>query len=242
MLWICTLGNLHFWLLPNLTAECGFFESFVPAYEYTVIKSEEKEEGKIIKKKKEKSGSEKEKSGSEKEKSGSEKEKSGSEKEKSGSEKEKSGSDAHNDKDDDDDQLESDHSDPNVNVPNIVFNNKSKLESIDNEDIELDDKIEHPRIEELVDNVKHEMASENTNNIKAGLSAEVTSNKNDEPPEDISQKQDVIEGITDDLTFIDKLENESEESNGSTKEDGWVKVKKDEVNKDLPKNENEVNC
>lgn len=35
VLWVCTLGQLDFWMLPNLTAECGFFESFVPAYEYT---------------------------------------------------------------------------------------------------------------------------------------------------------------------------------------------------------------
>ena len=35
------MGKLHFWLLPNLTAECGFFESFVPAYQYTVYKKED---------------------------------------------------------------------------------------------------------------------------------------------------------------------------------------------------------
>ena len=40
------MGKLHFWLLPNLTAECGFFESFVPAYQYTVYKKEEKVEEK----------------------------------------------------------------------------------------------------------------------------------------------------------------------------------------------------
>lgn len=44
ILWACTMGKLHFWLLPNLTAECGFFESFVPAYEYTVYKNEDKNE------------------------------------------------------------------------------------------------------------------------------------------------------------------------------------------------------
>jgi len=33
-LWLCTMGKLNFWMLPNLTAECGFFESFVPFYEY----------------------------------------------------------------------------------------------------------------------------------------------------------------------------------------------------------------
>lgn len=37
---MATMGKLHFWLLPNLTAECGFFESFVPAYEYSVVKKD----------------------------------------------------------------------------------------------------------------------------------------------------------------------------------------------------------
>ena len=34
VLWALSLGKHHFWLLPNLYAECGFFESFVPLYEY----------------------------------------------------------------------------------------------------------------------------------------------------------------------------------------------------------------
>ena len=34
VLWVFTFGKLNFWLLPNLTAECGFFESFLPVYEY----------------------------------------------------------------------------------------------------------------------------------------------------------------------------------------------------------------
>ena len=45
MLWLATMGKLHFWLLPNLTAECGFFESFVPGYEYTVVKKEDSKKG-----------------------------------------------------------------------------------------------------------------------------------------------------------------------------------------------------
>lgn len=32
IVWVCTWGKHHFWLLPNLTEECGFFESFVPLY------------------------------------------------------------------------------------------------------------------------------------------------------------------------------------------------------------------
>ena len=41
---MATMGKFHFWLLPNLTAECGFFESFIPAYEYTVKEAESIEE------------------------------------------------------------------------------------------------------------------------------------------------------------------------------------------------------
>ena len=33
-LWAATFGKLKFWLLPNLTADCGFQESFIPVYEY----------------------------------------------------------------------------------------------------------------------------------------------------------------------------------------------------------------
>jgi len=35
VLWLFTLGKLDFWMLLNLTAECGFCESFVPADEYS---------------------------------------------------------------------------------------------------------------------------------------------------------------------------------------------------------------
>ncbi len=50
ILWCATFGKLHFWLLPNLTADCGFFESFVPVYEYTMsgkteAEAEEQNEG-----------------------------------------------------------------------------------------------------------------------------------------------------------------------------------------------------
>lgn len=45
IVWVLTAGNHHFWLLPNLTEECGFFESFVPLYthEYKGSKPEEKQ-------------------------------------------------------------------------------------------------------------------------------------------------------------------------------------------------------
>lgn len=46
IVWVSTAGRHHFWLLPNLTEECGFFESFVPLYthEYRGSKPEEKQE------------------------------------------------------------------------------------------------------------------------------------------------------------------------------------------------------
>lgn len=46
IVWVLTAGRHHFWLLPNLTEECGFFESFVPLYthEYKGSKPEEKPE------------------------------------------------------------------------------------------------------------------------------------------------------------------------------------------------------
>ena len=32
IVWMLTWGRHHFWLLPNLTEECGFKESFIPLY------------------------------------------------------------------------------------------------------------------------------------------------------------------------------------------------------------------
>ena len=32
--WLGSLGKHHLWILPNLTEDCGFFESFKPAYDY----------------------------------------------------------------------------------------------------------------------------------------------------------------------------------------------------------------
>ena len=32
--WIVTLGRVHLWLFPNLTEDVGFFESFVPVYQF----------------------------------------------------------------------------------------------------------------------------------------------------------------------------------------------------------------
>ena len=35
IVWLVTWGKLSFWLLPNLTEDVGFFDSFRPAYECT---------------------------------------------------------------------------------------------------------------------------------------------------------------------------------------------------------------
>ena len=34
IVWTLTFGKHHFWLLPNLTEDVGFFASFVPLYEH----------------------------------------------------------------------------------------------------------------------------------------------------------------------------------------------------------------
>ena len=34
--WLVTFGKHHFWLLPNLTEDVGFFESFKPLYKHDV--------------------------------------------------------------------------------------------------------------------------------------------------------------------------------------------------------------
>jgi len=48
IIWGMTRGKHHFWFLPNLLADVGFFESFVPVYTYDVFD----DEGNKIKKKK----------------------------------------------------------------------------------------------------------------------------------------------------------------------------------------------
>lgn len=35
VVWAVSFGKHHLWILPNLTEDCGFFESFKPAYSYT---------------------------------------------------------------------------------------------------------------------------------------------------------------------------------------------------------------
>ena len=40
-MWVLTIGRHHFWLLPNLTEDCGFFESFVPLYTHFSVGAKE---------------------------------------------------------------------------------------------------------------------------------------------------------------------------------------------------------
>ncbi|XP_023159360.1 translocation protein SEC62 isoform X2 [Ceratitis capitata] len=42
LVWLLSYGKLHFWLLPNLTEDVGFFASFWPLYESNYIAEEEK--------------------------------------------------------------------------------------------------------------------------------------------------------------------------------------------------------
>lgn len=52
VLWVLTLGKVHLWILPNLTEDVGFFDSFKPLYTYKFMTKEDKENEK--KKKEEK--------------------------------------------------------------------------------------------------------------------------------------------------------------------------------------------
>jgi len=52
-IWVLTMGKHHFWLLPNLTEDVGFFESFVPLYKHDYI-TEDSKDGKKKKKKEDK--------------------------------------------------------------------------------------------------------------------------------------------------------------------------------------------
>ena len=38
IIWVFTLGKHHFWLLPNLTEDVGFFDSFKPLYKHDLRK------------------------------------------------------------------------------------------------------------------------------------------------------------------------------------------------------------
>ncbi|XP_017796853.1 PREDICTED: translocation protein SEC62 [Habropoda laboriosa] len=54
LLWVPTLGRCHLWLLPNLTADVGFFASFWPLYQYEYYGPISEGDKKVNKKKKKK--------------------------------------------------------------------------------------------------------------------------------------------------------------------------------------------
>lgn len=46
IVWLITFGKHHFWLLPNLTEDVGFFESFWPLYKHDLKVSDSKDKDK----------------------------------------------------------------------------------------------------------------------------------------------------------------------------------------------------
>jgi len=82
-LFILSGGKLNFWLFPNLTEDVGFFESFMPLYDYTYTGSSSKK--KKGKKAKDSDDEESDDEEEEEEKSGEEKEESDSEESKKSS-------------------------------------------------------------------------------------------------------------------------------------------------------------
>lgn len=45
-IWVLTFGTHHFWMLPNLTEDVGFFESFVPLYKHDKVTDDSKDQKK----------------------------------------------------------------------------------------------------------------------------------------------------------------------------------------------------
>lgn len=46
IIYAATFGKHHLWVLPNLTADCGFFESFKPFYTYEYISGDDNKKDK----------------------------------------------------------------------------------------------------------------------------------------------------------------------------------------------------
>ncbi len=43
LVWLVTWGRHHLWILPNLTEDCGFLESFKPPYSYKYVPSKDEQ-------------------------------------------------------------------------------------------------------------------------------------------------------------------------------------------------------
>lgn len=52
IVWLLTFGKHHFWILPNLTEDVGFFESFWPLYKHDASGSDKTDKNEIKDKKK----------------------------------------------------------------------------------------------------------------------------------------------------------------------------------------------
>ncbi|ELT97428.1 hypothetical protein CAPTEDRAFT_221933 [Capitella teleta] len=72
VIWTTTFGKHHFWFLPNLTEDVGFFDSFKPLYKHNMYPSKEEEEKSNCKDEKGKEKEEESKDKNEKDESGSE--------------------------------------------------------------------------------------------------------------------------------------------------------------------------
>jgi len=67
IIWACTMGKHKLWILPNLTEDCGFFESFKPWYSYEYCDKKEKNKADKAANKKKDDDAEEETKGSDKE-------------------------------------------------------------------------------------------------------------------------------------------------------------------------------
>ena len=59
IVWGASMGRHHFWLLPNLTEECGFLESFKPLYTHEYHPPSQTEEEKEKEDEKDETGEDK---------------------------------------------------------------------------------------------------------------------------------------------------------------------------------------
>jgi len=48
MIWFLTMGKIKFWLLPNLTEDVGFIESFIPLYIISIKTNDEKKKEMVL--------------------------------------------------------------------------------------------------------------------------------------------------------------------------------------------------
>lgn len=88
IVWGVTFGKHHFWFLPNLTEDVGFFDSFKPLYKHDVMEANKEETDEKDKKKKDEKASIKDKKGPDGKEEKDEERSEDEEKDESGSEAE----------------------------------------------------------------------------------------------------------------------------------------------------------